>query len=151
MLLFPWNPSSHLFLERAPASNEQGNKTTMQTHTGAHTHTQREVTISHLVADFCDYKSWCHPPHTTPLYQIHHPRHLQTHLRCVSNQQHYNFNNDKELSMITSLSSQLFPSPNDTIQLPFFSRFCILVPIVYHTQYNNRNVCDTGSACLSYV
>lgn len=45
--------------------------------------------------------------------------------------------------MITSLFSHLFPSPNDTIQLPFSSRLCILVPIVCRTQYNNRNVCDT--------
>lgn len=73
------------------------------------------------------------------------------HPRSVSNQQHYNFYNDKELSMISSLSSHWFPSPNDTIQLPFFSRLCILVPIVCRTQYNNQNVCDTGSACLSYI
>lgn len=73
------------------------------------------------------------------------------HPRCVSNQQHYNFNNDKELSMITSLSSHLFPSPNDTIQLLFSARLCIFVPIVCRTQYNNWNVCNMGSACLLYV
>lgn len=83
------------------------------------THTQREVAISHLVANFCDYKPRCHPAYTAPLHKIHHPRHLQTHLICASYQQHYNFNNDKGLRMITSLSPCLFPSPNGISPLPF--------------------------------
>lgn len=56
---FPWNPSSHLFWERSPASKEEGNKNrSAHTRAQARTHTgKREVAISHLVANFCDYKS----------------------------------------------------------------------------------------------